>query len=360
MDRQDIQGIVLHGYRRERFARYHLLTFGAGQPRQVLTRLVTEISDADEPRAQVRRNLALTASGLRSLGLGDQEMAQFAREFRQGMAHPERSLALGDVADESPEHWDFGGPNTPPLDALWLTFAQSEAQLDELSEQHERVFARFGLTAYVQDARLGPELRDHLGYEMKPLSDASRAARRQAKRTALGECVLGERDAVGERKRGPLVPIKHSQRPMPDWVRAKNALDFGKNGSYLVLRKLQLNTLAGRRDERALAEHVQRARGPEQALAHRLLRRSRPYGGVSDETRGLLFVALNADIRAQFELMQQSYFNAPLPGAASEADPFVGRVPGRPSERRLARLRGGGYFFLPSLRALNYLAESGG
>jgi deferrochelatase/peroxidase EfeB len=360
VDREDIQGIVLHGYRRERFARYHFLTFGAGQPRQVLTRLVTDISNADEPRAEVRRNLALSASGLRSLGLGDQEMAQFTREFRQGMAHPERSLALGDVADESPEHWDFGGPNTPPIDALWMTFAKSEAQLDELSGQHERLFARFGLTAYVQDARLSPELRDHLGYEMKPPSDTSRAAGRGVKRAPLGEFVLGERDAVGERSRGPLVPIKVGERPMPDWVRAKNALNFGKNGSYLVLRKLQLNTLAGRRDERALAEHVRRARGPEAALGQRLIRRSRPYGGANEEARGLLFVALNADIRAQFELVQQSYLNAPLPGAAGDVDPFAGRVPGRPSERRLARLRGGGYFFLPSLRALNYLAESGG
>jgi deferrochelatase/peroxidase EfeB len=358
VDREDIQGIVLHGYRRERFARYHLLTFGAGQPRQALTRLVTDISSADEPRSKIRRNLALSAAGLRSLGLGDPEMAQFSREFRQGMAHPERSLALGDVADESPEHWDFGGPNTPSLDALWMTFAASEAELDEVSRQHERIFARFGLTAYVQDAVLSADFRDHLGYEMKPALAASRVAQRQAKR-ALGEFILGERDSVGERTRGPLVPIKLSQRPLPDWVRAQNALNFGKNGSYLVLRKLQLNALAGRRDDLALAEHVQRARGAEGALAHRLIRRSRPYG-TSDDERGLLFVALNADIRRQFELVQQSFFNAPLAGAASAADPFVGRVPGRAAERRLARLRGGAYFFLPSLRALNYLAESGG
>ncbi|HEY5376121.1 MAG TPA: hypothetical protein VIK01_20715 [Polyangiaceae bacterium] len=358
MDREDIQGIVLHGYCRERFARYHLLTFGAGQPRQMLTRLVSDICTANEPRAKIRRNLALTVSGLRGLGLGDPELAQFSREFRQGMAHPERSLALGDVADESPEHWDFGGPNTPPIDALWMTFAASAVELDEASEHHERVFARFGLTAQVQDAVLTPALRDHLGYEMKPALVTSPAARRRAKR-ALGEFVLGELDAVGERASGPLVPIKLSRRPMPDWVRAKNALNFGRNGSYLVLRKLQLNALAARPDELALAEHVWRARGPEAALANRLIRRSRPYG-ASDDARGLWFVALNADIRRQFELVQQSYFNAPLAGTASERDPFVGRVPGRPGERRLARLRGGGYFFLPSLRALNYLAESGG
>ncbi|HEX3851958.1 MAG TPA: hypothetical protein VHW01_13390, partial [Polyangiaceae bacterium] len=194
--------------------------------------------------------------------------------------------------------------------------------------------------------------------ELRSPLTTTRAARRRARR-ALGEFVLGERDAVGERVNGPLVPIKLSQRPMPDWLRSWNALNFGKNGSYLVLRKLQLNALAARRDELALAEHVRRARGPEAALSQRLIRRSRPYG-ASDDARGLWFVALNADIRRQFELVQQSYFNAPLAGTASEMDPFVGRVPGRPSEHRLARLRGGAYFFLPSLRALNYLAESGG
>ncbi|MEO8901979.1 MAG: hypothetical protein ABI488_08935 [Polyangiaceae bacterium] len=284
MDREDIQSMVLQAQRRERFARYYLLTFGSGEPRRALTRLVADVSSADEAAGSgARCQCALAASGLRALGLTDAELAQFPREFRQGMAHPERALSNGDRAADSPEHWEFGGPNTPPIDALWLTFSDDAAYLEQLSAQYERLFARFGLSFLVHSVALNsPE----------PRSAPELGPRRRFKRVPYGEFVLGERDAVGERIRGPLVAIKHSARPMPAWVRTNNALDFGKNGSYLVVRKVLQSW----------------------------------------------FMRLNVDLRRQFEFE---------------------RAEAQVSGPRSGRLHGGGYFFLPSVRALNYLAEGG-
>jgi deferrochelatase/peroxidase EfeB len=283
MDREDIQSVVLRGYPREGLVRYHLLSFDAGDPRALLTRLVTDVASADEPaRERTRRQLALTASGLRGLGLCAAEMAQFPREFRQGMAHPERALALGDVLRNSPEHWEFGGPNTPRIDALWLTLSDDATRLVELSTQYERLFARFGVSFQVQDAIATGEPR------------AAPRRRARFKRFPLGELVLGEADAIGERTRGPLVAHKHSARPLPAWVRARNAQDLGKNGSYLVLRKWQ----QGQRTEWQ--------------------------------------VGFYTDLRRQFEVEHSSATR----GSAPEA-----------------LVRGGAYFFLPSVRALNYLAE---
>ncbi|HEY3666803.1 MAG TPA: hypothetical protein VGL19_12410, partial [Polyangiaceae bacterium] len=258
VDREDIQGIVLHGYRRERLACYHLLTFGGGEPRRALARLVSDVSSADEPRGLIRTNLALTASGLGRLGMGEQQLLQFSREFRQGMAHPERSLALGDVADESPEHWEFGGPNTPVVDALWMTFAASAAELEESSGHQERTFERFGLSYQRQDAALAPDPEDHLGDQLNAPALDARAGKRRLTRAALGDILLGARDSSGERVLGPLAPVKAGRRPLPAWLHAQNALDFGRNGSYLVLRKLELEALA-QRDDAALREHVWRA-----------------------------------------------------------------------------------------------------
>jgi len=350
VDREDIQGILLHGYRSLPFARYHLLSFAAGEARRVLSRLVVDISSAAEPRAVARHNLALTASGLRALGLGDPELTQFSREFRQGMAHPERAAALGDVRSESPEHWHFGGPNSAPIDALYMTFAASRAKLEELCLERERLFERFGATFRAQDARL----RD------TPRVASERPARR-AKQVPLGEFVLGQRDVLGERHPGPFVPVKYGFRPMPEWSRAKRAFDFGQNGSYLALRQLERNGSGDPHgDAELVLQHARRALGPEQSLSHRLLRRSRNYDG------GLWFIALNADLRRQFEFVQQSYLNAPaMPGPASDVDPLVGRAPEPRSDgTRQAQprflVRGGAYFFLPGIRALNYLAEEAG
>ncbi|MEP7050118.1 MAG: hypothetical protein ABJB12_07185 [Pseudomonadota bacterium] len=283
MDREDIQSVVLAGYPGDGQVRYHLLTFGAGDPRAMLTRLLADIASADEPAGFAgRRQLAFSASGLRELGLGEPEMAQFAREFRQGMAHPERALAIGDVAFDSAEHWEFGGPNTARIDALWLTLGGADTRLAELSAPYERLFVRFGISFQVQDAVAAGE------------PGAPVLRRERFRRFPLGDLVLGEADAVGERIAGPLVPIKYSARPLPAWVRAKNAQDFGKNGSYLALRK------------------------------------------VEQEQRVRWLVTLQTDLRRQFEINHRKQLRERAPGA---------------------RVRGGGYFFLPSVRALNYLAE---
>jgi hypothetical protein len=90
-------------------------------------------------------------------------------------------------------------------------------------------------------------------------------------------------------------------------------------------------------------------------------------------------VALNANLRRQFEFIQQTWVNnAKFAGLRADRDPLIGRfgytIEGeqtarvfthgrRPVNARCSglppfvRVRGGGYFFLPSIRALSYLAE---
>jgi Dyp-type peroxidase family len=116
---------------------------------------------------------------------------------------------------------------------------------------------------------------------------------------------------------------------------------------------------------------------------HRILRRGRSYGsaiadpwrlaGDDGVERGLFFVCLNANIRRQFEFIQQTWVNNPkFGGLYEERDPLIGdndgttsefTIPGRPARQRLDGLprfvdvRGGEYFFLPSVRALRFLGS---
>ena len=125
---------------------------------------------------------------------------------------------------------------------------------------------------------------------------------------------------------------------------------------------------------------------------HRILRRGREYGpGLSpqdalgsappnEEERGLHFVCLNGNIGRQFEFLQNAWMtSSKFAGLAGENDPLIGtRAAMRgcpaadaftwPTEDGVARrvtglqqfvtVRGGGYFFLPGLAALRYLATS--
>jgi len=137
-----------------------------------------------------------------------------------------------------------------------------------------------------------------------------------------------------------------------------------------------------------LGSHVRRA-NPRDALApkpelarsllnaannHRILRRGRKYGPKIENTReddgqerGLLFMCLNTDIARQFEFVQQTWLlNSDFATLFDEVDPLVGpmghmTINEEPLRRRVnvetfVKMRGGDYFFLPSLPALRYLA----
>lgn len=113
---------------------------------------------------------------------------------------------------------------------------------------------------------------------------------------------------------------------------------------------------------------------------HRLIRRGRVYGkelapgAVDQEERGLMFVAINANIARQFEFIQHSWLSDPrFSGLRGESDPICGTLDSNcftqqhsPVRRRYTGLprfvsvAGGAYFFLPGIRALKYLATLGG
>jgi deferrochelatase/peroxidase EfeB len=126
---------------------------------------------------------------------------------------------------------------------------------------------------------------------------------------------------------------------------------------------------------------------------HRVLRRGREYGeklspedalkpAPADEApRGLHFACLGANIARQFEFVQNAWLmSTTFNGLTDESDPLLGNrsaVGDRPvtgnfsiprdgkAARRLTgvpqfiTVRGGGYFFLPSLRALRYIVRAG-
>jgi Dyp-type peroxidase family len=142
-----------------------------------------------------------------------------------------------------------------------------------------------------------------------------------------------------------------------------------------------------------VGSHIRRV-NPRAALpphqlvrTHRILRRGLPYGpplpeGSLDDDgvdRGVAFIALNASIQAQFRFVQKLWINDggfassgglmssdqdPVAGPQDRAGRFQCFDPGgQPRSMfdlpRLVSMRGGGYFFIPSLTGLRFLARGG-
>ncbi len=118
---------------------------------------------------------------------------------------------------------------------------------------------------------------------------------------------------------------------------------------------------------------------------HRILRRGRSYGPAidagpanhkpSDEV-GLHFICVNANIENQFEFIQRTWSNNPkFQNLSDDPDPISGTMENRDGSLRqnftvqdfpvnrcvkdvpqFVTIRGGAYFFLPSLSAIRYLS----
>jgi porphyrinogen peroxidase len=115
--------------------------------------------------------------------------------------------------------------------------------------------------------------------------------------------------------------------------------------------------------------------GVKSSKLQRLLRRRRPYLEETEDNdkpkQGIFFIACNSDLERQFEFIHQRWMRNPRFGNLDHGDdPVVGSpaprknftIPGLPSgnEVSLAALTqavGGGYFFLPGMKALQFIVE---
>lgn len=189
-----------------------------------------------------------------------------------------------------------------------------------------------------------------------------------------------------------------------EWIAARMVGRWREDGTSLVRYSTPSSTAAGsgappRRPDNdflfgtedpaglrcPFGAHIRRANprdtfvpGSQPALAitnrHRILRVGRsyepPYEGAKP---GLLFMCLNADIERQFEFIQQTWLLAPnFNGLENEVDPTLGTdgiadrftIPTPDGPLRLSGLaqfvtvRGGGYFFLPGRKAIQFLAQA--
>jgi Dyp-type peroxidase family len=438
--------------------------------------------------------VAFSAAGLEKLlqGYPDRDLlSSFPPAFRIGMAN--RANILRDTHNSEPDRWRWADAadakcGRPATDALLIVYGSPEDCEREMAEHREKLAAAFGEepgarwrfdvlqtqpTAKTAQAwKSGSQaIYEHFGFRDGISQPIIRGTQKSLKDTASadliepGEMILGYHNNAGKLPPPITLPAEIDRRndlPMevPDFgtrfprfgaARTVNLRDFGRNGTFLVVRQYQQHVdeftkfvraqterlqeeprehnldkvvgasidynwvasklmgrtaegdpLLGRATRRfdndfnfgqddpqglrcPFGAHVRRAnpRGGMQpddpveieiTKRHRILRRGRTYERPDPQEpgkteKGLMFLALCADIERQFEFLQQTWMSSPaFQGLHNEPDPITSTSPGGqftiPTTAgpvtleklpNFVTVRAGGYFFMPSRAALSLL-----
>ena len=245
----DVQGLLRSGFGRQTEACFLLLRVKDRDAARawLATAPVTRAADLRPPLDTVLQ-VALTAEGLRALGVADDIVEAFSAEFVCGLdGDANRSRRLGDVGDSAPEHWAWGAGLRLPhvLVLLYAVPGALAAWQRAVSAQCEAGFERiaclatsdmdgvepFGFVDGISEPRLD-------WARERPVRDEDRLD--YTNLACLGEFLLGHPNEYGG----------YTDRPLLDPRRDAGALlaraeddpakaDLGRNGSYLVLRQLR-------------------------------------------------------------------------------------------------------------------------
>jgi len=232
----DIQRGVLHPRPSPYAGAYLLLRVASPDAgRRLVDRLLPLVASAAKPLDRtdgMSLTVTFTHSGLRALGVPQDSLDSFAPEFRDGMAA--RAEHLGDRGDSSPAHWEppLGSPDVHVGLAVLAPDGERMAELRDRARRAQDDLPGVEVI-WRQDCYQLPSGRTSFGFKdgigQPAIDGADWTGGNPAERPLkIGEFVLGYPDETGS----------PPPQPSPDVL--------GRNGSYLVFRKLHTRVAAYR------------------------------------------------------------------------------------------------------------------
>jgi len=413
----EIQGNVLRGFKTPA-VRFVFVRFEEpdGARRWLRTLPITggEYWPTEERPTEILTTVAISAAGLAGLGVAREILERLPAAFRQGMWARRSLLADPPGADA----WDPGlRSGRDGLHALVGLYGDSQARLADVT----RALVPDGgpvRVVHVEEGRRLPDDREHFGYRdgiSQPVHTAQLCWRSDI---PIAHFLLFPDGDENDRVRrllglGSYLVFRKLRQDVPTFRRFVQGRRFPpermaalmvgrwRNGApveWFPERPGSLGVpndvndfdysapegLPGATVHTSPMAHIRRAHPRRlDTDTRRLIRRGIPYGSPMEPfpgsleapvppddgvDRGLLFLALNADIEGQFEFIQRRWMNGPSFGGGHGIDPFGGSTPGDRGTIHLKGLppmaapslvhfRGGEYFLMPSLGAIEGLAS---
>jgi Dyp-type peroxidase family len=189
---------------------------------------------------------------------GDESLDGFPAAFRQGMATKARIRVLDDIGRSATEHWLWGSEQKP-VDMVVICYAATGEILDADIHEILQVAGRAGVKLVAQLPltinRKGKQAVEHFGFADGVSQPVVRGTPRANGHispmhlVAPGEFLLGYEDDSGFYPLSPTVPegrdgegILPTLETEPEeqlFGKKETMRDFGRNGSFMVVRQLE-------------------------------------------------------------------------------------------------------------------------
>ena len=249
LELDDIQSGALHPRPSPYVGTYLLLRIDDRDAGRELVRRLYPVVDSGRPSSDPSRDawitVAFTHHGLKALGLPQESLDSFAPEFKQGMAA--RAAELGDVGESSPDNWEKP-LGTRDVHVALAALSPDAARLETVLERARRAHQELSGVELIwrQDCYQLPTGRTSFGFKDgigQPTVEGSgiEGSEPEGPPIKAGEFILGYPDETGS-----LPPM-----PTPEVL--------GRNGTYLVFRKLHTRVAAYRQYLRAKAANREEA-----------------------------------------------------------------------------------------------------
>jgi Dyp-type peroxidase family len=259
MDLDDIQGDILRAYGNDYDCTSYAFVKIECPPEQArawfsgVVDHVTTATPWTKGKPLTTLNVAVTAAGLRALGVSERVVESFSEEFLDGMSS--RGTILGDVGPSAPALWERGLGTGDAHVLLTINAKQTEDHQRALGKMQDAMDQAGGLRiVYQEDTEMLPGIREHFGYadgfaqpaiegSSDPKAPGGGIPEKDGKWRALapGEFIHGYPDEdtrVDPKSRLPNAP----------------AGPLGKSGTYMVWRKLYQDVALWRRVMRDAAK----------------------------------------------------------------------------------------------------------
>jgi Dyp-type peroxidase family len=236
LELNDIQAGALRRRPTPYVGAYFLLRIDERQAgREFLRRLIPALAsaaDPADPNKQAWLAASLTFPGLKALGVPQASLDSFPIEFQQGMAA--RAADLGDVGESAPEHWEQP-LGSGEVHLVLAAIAPDAAQFEAILARARETFSDLpGVTLiWRQNVASLPTERDPFGFKDgigQPAIEGLGIPGSNPHEAPLkaGEFILGYQSETGDLAVGPQPEV------------------LGRNGTYIVFRKLHTRVAAFR------------------------------------------------------------------------------------------------------------------